>query len=370
MGAPRIDLVSSMLNPFANADMRFFQRALSRTGMTTDQYVADRYKYFANLGTVTGSRMSSGGPSSTIVGRPFPNFYRTQVTATATPTAAQRGGVQQLFEGQYSEWMFYRRAKIGFLIRSPLIGAYTLNIVVLDSLAAATASYIVPFTIQAANTWEPKIFEVDLRGALSMISPVLNTSAGMSCSIIFGAGPDITNVSTPNQWNSIVAIGSTLLRAVSGQVNLYSSNSNFLDLTAFRMMPIDYEGQNVDLWAQSSIDPHTDFQRCLRYFEKSYHLDTPLGAITSDGSLSAHQLNAGGINLHPTISYKQSKRVPGALTLYSITTGTSGVWRDTTNNVDRSTATIQNGTNYSVLSVSLVPTGALCLGHFANDAEL
>lgn len=129
-------------------------------------------------------------------------------------------------------------------------------------------------------------------------------------------------------------------------------------------------GSGAKPWSKVSLSKEADKSECLRFYEKSYNEDIPPAAITTDSTFSAHSNSSGTLNLHPTVYFKEPKRINSAVTFYSPVTGSTGVIRDTSTGTDRATVAIQNGHNMMVLNITSVPAESLCLGHFTAEGEL
>lgn len=113
-----------------------------------------------------------------------------------------------------------------------------------------------------------------------------------------------------------------------------------------------------------------EYQRCLRYYEKSYDYSVVPGTVTSAGSQYAV---ANGSANRPiwNIFYKVPKRTGASAVGYSSGTGASGNCRDTLAAADRTVGQLNQGTYQTTFFCSATPSAnAGCELHFTVDAEL
>lgn len=117
------------------------------------------------------------------------------------------------------------------------------------------------------------------------------------------------------------------------------------------------------------VHPADQLTKCQRYFQKSYIKNSPLGTAGSTGSLSYIAPNAGTVIY--TVTLTQRLRAIPAITLYSSTTGATGVIRDINAAADVSASAYQSGDSYfKILKGSAHVDGRTYEFHYAADAEL
>ena len=107
---------------------------------------------------------------------------------------------------------------------------------------------------------------------------------------------------------------------------------------------------------------------CERYFQKSYDLDTNLGATTTSGVI---RYTATGTNTSQrTVNFSRLRGTP-AVTLYSSATGASGNIRDNTGGTDQAASAVSIGeAAFAVQKGSVHVDQSEYLFHYALDSEL
>lgn len=325
MNSPRIDFLSDYINPFDNADMQFFQRSENTivVATTSEVHSADRFKTNVN-GVFSWDEQNAEGdrPTPFNTGGKLQFALRRSVllrpTATQTPTGAQFVTHSQFFEAQRMEWLMYRRMKFGFMVKGNKTGTYTLCM-----LGQSTdQKYIVPWTLEQADTWEFKTFEIDMSGYFAFNTFTPNNNQGLVFVNVLTSGPDITGVSPTNQWISEAAISGSSIRAASGQVNFFDNTLNRIQFTGFRAMPLDYAGQEVDLWKLKVRSHEVELQNCQRYFQKSYTISDTPGA---GGFPAAAESYVAPSNFwRHKVNFATPMKSPPAVTIYNPSTGLTG----------------------------------------------
>ena len=272
MSGPRIDFLDQFVNPFDNADMRFFQRAIGKTGTGSSQ-IADRFRIATSLATSYTQDKSSVAPGIAD-GMPYPlrNSVFFSPLATTTPLAGTIMSTFNFMEHGRSTWLSYKKTKYGFWYKTNKAGTYTINMLMTG------AAYILKFEPIADDAWHTFTFDIDPTPGLAIGgAPLLDTDFGMLFSIALSAGPDLTGVFPENTWAAQTIISGTSIKAVAGQVNFFDSTANEFRITGFRAAPIFYDGQEIDLWAAPPLGSSQDLANCQRYYEKSYEVEVPVG---------------------------------------------------------------------------------------------
>lgn len=220
-------------------------------------------------------------------------------------------------------------------------------------------SYVIPYQITAANTWEKQVLTV-------LSTPASGTwnysnGTGLIISWILANGTS-WNTTTTNQW-------------ISANLASTSSQTNFMDAFAnkFLIDLIKLEAGSVETpFSQGSISDV--IQQCERYYEKSYSLDVPAGTIaTNSGALTCQISSATADIVGLNAPLRSAKRTDSpSITFYSPVTGAAGYVRNVTQDVDVQVSSVnftsQNCTGYPTLA-SAGTAGDIYSAHFTAVDE-
>lgn len=267
MGAPRIDFLSNSSNMFDNSDMVISQRysGATQSGVTASTGVVDRWRTgILGAWTYRHEQRGTGRPLvSDGISHPINNYLQIKPDATKTPTGSDNFGIFTRLESYRTMPYLFRRVKIGFLVRTNKPGTYT---AAFYHATNTSVKYFTSFTIIQSGVWEKVVLEVDFTPMHNLTSVLFDFDAGLQMNIFLSCGPDVTGVDTPDQWVSTAAIGGSQARAIAGQVNFFDNTANEFNITGFRSIPLDYAGQEVDLWATLPRDYASELQICQRYY--------------------------------------------------------------------------------------------------------
>ena len=181
---------SSFKNRIINGNMTIWQRGASVAASST-AYGADRWNvYISGSGGFT-SAQSTDVPA----GAGFTYSNLCTVTSAATPGES---GVTQYVEGYNfadANWgtASAESVTVSFWVKSSLTGTF---VFVLRS-TNGTYSYLAPYTINAANTWEQKTITIP-----GLTSQVPNFTNGYALIFEFALGGNGNATSTTNTWLS------------------------------------------------------------------------------------------------------------------------------------------------------------------------
>jgi hypothetical protein len=213
-------------NIIINGNMQIAQRATSTSSITNNgYYTVDRFQTFNDtMGTWTQSQ-STTAPS----GQGFATSLKMDcTTADASPSAADRLGIRQRFEGYNIAELDYGTASaqtttLSFWVRSNKTGTYIAELYGVTDNRQISKSY----TISSADTWEKKTitFAGDTGGTYNN-----DNSNELIISWYLGAGSDYTSGTLSTTWGAKTDAD----RAV-GQVNLADSTSNEWYITGVQL---------------------------------------------------------------------------------------------------------------------------------------
>lgn len=265
-------------NILVNGSMRIWQRQLTNSpggavGFNPPWYTADQW-IFEQSASGVGSKWerSTDVPTVAEAGQKF--WYSTKATVTSVtmgyPTATFRAWFYQNLESQRFARLVGNQCVLSFWIKSSVTGTYTAYV----NLPLAGYVSRQSFTISAANTWEKK--EIVFT-AVPDVTLGNYYDYGAQVGITLAAGTTLSGGSEGSEtypgWKVNTANGSFVHPS---QVNMMTTGSaTFLitgaDLRSGTSAGIEVPPLEVDqVWA-------------MRYLEKSYPMDTPLGTASIDG---------------------------------------------------------------------------------------
>jgi hypothetical protein len=242
----------SFRNIVINGDMQIAQRSTSLSITGDGYHTIDRFDTsIVSMGTFTQSQ-STDVPT----GEGFAKSLKMDcTTADASPAAADRIFIRQMFEGQNLQYLKKGTANAvsltaSFWVKSTKTGTFIVEIFDSTNSRQVSAAY----TVSVSNTWEKKTvtFPADTSGTLTN-----DNSATLQLVFWLGAGSNFTSGTLNTSWNSNTSAN----RAV-GQVNIADSTSNDWLITGVQLeagtSATDFEFLPIDV----------DLMRCQRYAYK------------------------------------------------------------------------------------------------------
>jgi hypothetical protein len=306
----------STRNVLHNGAFRVNQRAgSSYTG--AGQMNLDRWYCAFNLGGFSVSPQTSQP-------QVFPGyFYRSTVTSIASPTAGYYYWIaSQQIEGFDLPPLNLgvtdsdqRHINVSFWVRSSMTGTPSVLIGVKNSSGTWYYSYR-SFTISAANTWEFKSLAFRVDSGVSCPTPLIDQTFSFGIWFVGGIGSTYFNANENTFTTSVYAgtASTTNFGGVNGatfdlaRVQVESGNI----ATPFEFVPIAYE-----------------IQRCQRYYQKSYPMNTAIQTNTFEGAhgytWTAQRPNSStAFSFWYTIQAQTKMRVPPTVTCFAPSGGSSG----------------------------------------------
>jgi hypothetical protein len=296
-------------NLIINGAMQVAQRSTSVASLgTANGYnTVDRWQIFVG-GTASAGRFTQSQASVTDLAG-FPKSLKHEVTTDDTSIAAGEAlQLSQLIEGQNLQALKkgYSDAEqftVSFYVKG------TAKTYVVEMYDADNTRHVAK-TFSVTSSWSrvELTFPADTTGKLDN-----DNAVSLYLIIWLHAGSDYTSGTLPATWASVTSAN----RAVGGE-SLYSATSNTFEIT----------GVQLEVGSTATPFEHeifgTTFEKCKRYFQKSYEYGTAIGANTSEGCLRTRSSGTGWIHQ----SYlTTSLRGHPTVTSYS-TDGTSGKIRD------------------------------------------
>ena len=326
-------------NIIINGDMSIAQRGTSASGVSSSQFLTDRFNNsMSSAGTWTMSQ-DTDVPS----GQGFATSYKLDcTTANASLSAGSYFLLTQRIEGQNLQYLKKGTANaesltLSFWVKSNKTGTYIVEFADQDNTRYNNQSY----TIDSSNTWEKKIITIpgDTTGTLDN-----DNQSSLYVAWWLLAGTNFTSGTLQNSWQS----NTNANRAV-GQVNLADDTANEWFITGLQLeagtTASDFEFLPYDV----------NLQRCQRYYTKSYEAGTFAGASTGYGGLFGGRIGSYG-NQPVQYRFFTKMRVLPTVTVYSLT-GTSGAVSNTSTSA---------GSPSSDNSVSLARISQSGIGYFTG----
>jgi|AraplaMF_Col_mMF_1032025.scaffolds.fasta_scaffold00039_111 hypothetical protein len=339
-------------NKIINGGMDIAQRGTSFAAAVSNTYSLDRWNWgAAGTGVVTITQAADAPPNSE-----FQNSLRVTVTtADAAIAAGDVYLVQQHIEGYNARDLIGRDIAISFWVRSAKTGVHCayLNNGVNDR------AYLMPFTVNAANTWEKKALSVP--GGL-ITAGTWNWTTGKGLSFGFALAAGATWQAAAGTWQTGNFCG------IAGAVNCLDTVGNIFAITG------------VQLEQNSAATPfeHRPLQQeialCERYYQKSFPLTI---APAQNAGLFNGWAQPAGAAVGQTVTFvpfRTRMRVsPTALTLYNPLAANAQARNTATNTDWSSTAAAvlnETGLTFTGTSPGGSAAGNLCGLNWAADAEL
>jgi hypothetical protein len=109
---------------------------------------------------------------------------------------------------------------------------------------------------------------------------------------------------------------------------------------------------------------------CMRYFETNYDDGTALGTAANNGMFAVNNQSAGVNSPIANFKYSEHKRAIPTITAYSMSTGSSGVFRDILSATDKTANAIHIGLTGANIQVTSVNAGSVAYGYLGINSEL
>ena len=349
-------------NIIINGDQSIAQRGTSTSSLSSGANfgATDRFKLFGvTFGTWTMSQ-STDVPT----GQGFVSSLKMDcTTANGSLSSDSQAQISQGIEGQNLQYLKKGTSSAesltwSFWTKSNKTGTYICQIRDIDNSRSISKSY----TISSADTWEKKIitFPGDTTGAL-------DNDNGKSFEIRWWlvAGTNFTSGSLATSWGSETSANNAV-----GQVNLADSTSNEWYLTG-AMLEVGTSASDFEF-----LPFDINYQRCKRYYQKTYEYGTAPGTATEDAwSWYGADYNLGITSTFQNqgVKFEMQMRSSPSMTTYD-GSGNSGkctryrVGSGVTHNQASSVDKIMT-TNFRHFGQGTAATGNIAF-HYEADAEL
>ena len=189
-------------NVLINGGMNVSQRnGTTLTATANNSLFLDRWKCYLNgPSSISTQQMlpldSNVTALNTASGENYNNIMYIDCTTASAIQSSDLLGVIQLIEGSNSVPLAGQSCTLSFWVKSSVTGQYYVTFKI-----ASARSYIAPYTISSANTWEKKTITITM-DTLASLNTNGDTGNGAGFQVYFGLrlGSSAQATSTVNQW--------------------------------------------------------------------------------------------------------------------------------------------------------------------------
>lgn len=349
-------------NILINGCLTFWQRNTTFTNVANGAYLADRFQNASNLATGLAS-VTRSSVVPTVAQSGFQSQYSllyTVTTAQASIGASEIVRCNQVIEGQNYQALHANPGRLQFWLRSSSTGTYSVSF----QNNARDRIYTTSYTINSANTWELKTFDLTFDNTGVWL---FDNGVGLSVEWVLAAGTNYSGSTVPNAWTS-GSFGTHT--AVSGQTNLFATNGNTWQIAQVMLAPGSFKGASFPFRrAGGTIDG--ELVACQRYYEKSYDVDVSPGANTGAASaLGYYQFQAAATNyILPGTALKVSKRLPSpVVVLYGSNGAINSITLSGTGDI-AGTVAVSTNSMFSARATAARAANDLVFFHYTCSAE-
>lgn len=316
--------------PAGNLDLNPWQRGTVWNSAATSTYTADRFLYKKSGSMVHDVTRSTDVPTVTQAGRKLKYSIRALLTTADTSIAAADYCMfSTALEAQEVATVYQRQCTLSFWVKATLPGQYA---VAFWQFGTPDWACTVPFTVNAADTWEKKT--VTMPPTSASAAPYTDESAGLGISIILAAGSNY-HLSGASTWYS-GGTGFGQSSTVNG-VNTGATQFLFTDL-------VFKPGIAADI--QDALEIDQVWRHCFRYYQKSMDVADVPGSVFTTARITGRQYTAAAAGLESLYSrlLVPMRTNSPTITWYSPVTGVAARVRDVTAAADLTvTATNDHG---------------------------
>lgn len=305
-GIDRIN-VSRVTNDAHNGRFDLWQRGISRTvAPSSTIYLADRFGLSNGMDSAVNENRITTVP--TLI-QPIQYALRIQPNATDTTDAGNFLSLQYSMEGHDLTKYRNRKMYIRFYVRSNLAGTWAVS----ARSSNTDRTYNAPYTINASNTWELKEVIIPFD---TVSGGTFNLDATNGVFLWWALATGTNFQGAPNTWLNANTAG------VAGMPNFMGSTSNTWDIAGVVMSDQHLHDEEYEMML-NSVSYQEEIERCSRYCQKSYPIDTVPGTINSQASCYKMQISSP-LNPWFFVVLPKRMRTTPTMTFYNPTTGTAG----------------------------------------------
>jgi len=238
--------LAGMRNKIINGAMEISQRGTSFAAVANATYTIDRFKWEQNGAMVVTITQSTDVPNDT-----FQSSYKVDVTtADASIAADDFAMIMQSIEGYNVRDLIGQTFTLSFWVKSPKTGTHCVSF----RNSGDDRSYVLEYTVSAANTWEYKTLTVT--GGL-ITAGTWNWTNEIGLTVIFTLTTGSLYQTTAGAWQT----GN--FKGTSSQVNCMDSTANDFFLTGVQLEI----GSVATPFERRPIG--TELSLCQRYYQVS-----------------------------------------------------------------------------------------------------
>ena len=340
--------IAGFRNKIINGDMRIDQRnAGAAVTPTASTYLVDRFLFASSQASKLTFQQVADAP------RGFKFSTKITVASQFAPAAGDSFTYVQPIEGQNVIDLAFGTASaasitVSFYAKTSVAGTYSVSI----RNVASDRSYV--FSVTLTTSWAR--YTVTIPGDATGTWATGNAT-GLSVGFSLGVGTTYQTAS-PNRW-------------LAGSYLAATGSTQFVNQTAGATLNIT----GVQLEAGTVATPFenrpvgTEVALCQRYYEKSYALGTAPATVTNTNMVQEWVVAGQGEYQSSGVRFTQDKRAAPTVTIYSSTTGASGVAAATSAAADKTAALEGTGTRGATLYFGLAAAD-LMRYHWTASAEL
>jgi hypothetical protein len=266
--------VNNLVNPnvIYNGNFDVWQEAIGIGVLSSTQYICDGFQWYQSSTAVVAAAQSTDVPDSK-------SRYSLRVdpsTADASIAAGDYAIISHAVEGYAARAFIDTGGTLSFWVRSHQTGIHC----VAFRNSGADRTFVVEYTINAANTWEYKVVHFDPLPA----SGTWNYTNGIGVGISWALAAGASFQTTPNAWNT----GNFM--ATANQVNaIGATGAGGFHLAQVKLEP----GAVATPFVPGPLDE--TLRRCQRYFCKSYDSDVAPGTSVATATGRGFAASAGTV---------------------------------------------------------------------------
>jgi hypothetical protein len=339
------------LNVFINGKQDIWQRGTSFVAAPNGIYLSDRRMF-----GIAGATAIYDITQQTDVPNAKYNYslQANCTTAQASLVASEQVHISEKVEGYNFKDLVGEKTTIAFWVKSNVTGIYSIFL----RNSGLDRTYVGEYVVNKVNNWERKHINVNF----DYVGGTWNYKNGVGIEVghVLVSGPNVDL--SPGSWQNTNRVGSI------NQVNHASAINNYIRFTDFEFYKGNYKEKSPLIY-----DIEKDQDRCERYYEKSYQIDT------TPGSVSYFSANEQVLSrtYSPTsfmfsVNFGKRKRGLGNTTVYSNATGAVNSIRNNTLGSDQSVQIAVEGETGFIIqnnSGSFNDQDGITF-HWVNDNEL
>ena len=294
---PQASNMAATFNRIINGAMTIDQRnagaTLSLATIATALYAVDRFQAYQDKTGVTGTvGQSTDAPAG------FKNSFGVTITTGSTSGADDQSFIQHAIEGLNIADLGFGTANaqpitLSFWVKSSITGTNGFGI----TNSTVGRCYVGSYTVNSANTWEQKT--VTIAGDTS---GTWLTTNGIGIRIRFNIGSGSNRLGAAGSWGAF-----------------YNGPTGSFSTTATNGATFYITGVQLEAGSSGSSFAHENYgdtlQKCQRYYEKSYDINTVPGTNTFSGAI---RWRSASSSVEAPLRFTQTKRATPTVTPYSI----------------------------------------------------